>query len=248
MNKTFFKKIGKFASIIAGMAGYRIDHLLTKRKTEYFPLMVIWGAGIIASGVFAYFIADDFHLSGALIYFTAAWFFYYIGNTLILTTPLRKNLISRFGEKKAYRIYEVIVGLMFANQALAFGAVVEENWIRWPGFAKLGIIDEAGLMLIAAGFLIKTWATMIVGLDIYYYKDMFLGKTAGVFAVTGPYKLFSNPMYGLGNIQAYGLALVHFSLAGLAAAAILHLSIYAFYFFAERPAVRRLHGNAAALD
>ncbi len=241
MNRLKLKPFFNLIFVTIGIAGLRIDRFTIQQLKQYKLLSIIWIAGFIATTILAWVIARHFYLTGALIYFTIAWIFYYVGNTFILKTKFRFLIIKKYGEEKAYRIYEVIVGLMFANQALAFGALVEERWLRWPQFVHHNILDEAGLLLIGAGFIIKIWATAIIGLDTYYFKDMFLSKASGSFAESGPYKLFNNPIYGVGNLQLYGLALFHFSVAGLAAAVIYQLSIYMFYYFAERPAIRRIY-------
>lgn len=230
---------------MCGMAGFRIDHLMGPRRKGSALLMLIWAIGIAISVFAAFAVAGKLDLTGALVYFGLAWAFYYVGNTLILTSPLRRTMIDRMGDEKAFRAYEVMLGLMFANQALAFGVVLEARWLNWPPLATAGVVNDIGLLLIGAGFVIKTWAALTVGLDIYYYKDMFLGRSTGEFTVSGPYRFTKNPMYGLGNVQIYGLALFHFSVAGLVAAAICHLSIFAFYYIAERPAIKRIYGSAA---
>lgn len=244
--KIFLRNIQRLGIIIVGMSGYRIDRLLEKGEKKYFS--IIWFLGILLSVLFTFTIVEYYQLAGALTYFVVAWLFYYVGNTFILKTNFRKYFIKHWGEEKTYRIYEVILGLMFANQALSLGAVIEENFFRWPKIVKFGVIDEIGILLICIGLLVKTWATMIVGLDIYYYKDMFLGKSTSSFAVKGPYRILSNPMYGIGNIQLYGLALFHFSIHGLIVALISHISIYAFYFIAERPAIIKLYGEVLSYD
>jgi protein-S-isoprenylcysteine O-methyltransferase Ste14 len=230
---------------IAGMAGFRLDRLPPSHRTYNPGLLLVWGVGLVASAVFAWLATEYFSPQGNLAYFAAVWVLYYIGNSIVLKTRLRLRMIRRLGEEKAYQLYEIVLGLAFANQALAFGVIVEERWFRWPSFALHASLDDIGLVLMAVGFLIKLWATMIVGLDIYYYKDMFLGRSLGSFARSGPYKVFRNPMYGIGHLYAYGLALLYFSLPGLIAAAVYQASIYLFYLFVERPAVHKLYGLVA---
>ena len=48
-------------------------------------------------------------------------------------------------------------------------------------------------------------------------------------------------MYGMGQLQGYGYALFVGSLAGLFAAAVGHLLIFAFYLLLERDFVRRIY-------
>ncbi len=230
---------------IAGMAGFRVDRLFPPHRTHNPGLLLVWGVGLVASVVFAWLATEYFPLPGSLAYFAVVWVLYYIGNTIVLKTRLRLRMIRRYGEEKAYQLYEMVLGLAFANQGLAFGVIVEERWFRWPRSAQHALLDDIGLVLLIVGFLIKLWATMIVGLDTYYYKDMFLGRSLGSFANNGPYKIFRNPMYGIGHLHVYGLALLYFSVPGLLAAAVYQISIYLFYLFVERPAVHKLYGIAA---
>ena len=57
-------------------------------------------------------------------------------------------------------------------------------------------------------------------------------------------KRLANPMYGVGNLHSYCPALLTGSLFGLWFALGCHLSIYAFYFFVERPFIRRTYQHA----
>jgi len=59
--------------------------------------------------------------------------------------------------------------------------------------------------------------------------------------VSGPYRWSGNPMYGVGNLQAYGGALWLGSWPGLLVAAVFQVSIYLFYFLFERPFIRRTY-------
>ena len=240
-------KITKLIIVIIGMSGFRIDKLFSSTKDSFSHnriIIILWAIGIILSLILAYFLARYLDFTGAIYYFAIACLFYYVGNTIFLASPLRLWMIRKYGEEKAYSLYEAILGLMFVNQGLAFAAIAEENLgILRNSPIQANMVDEIGLALIAIGFVSKTWATMIVGLDVYYYRDMFLRKVTGKFAVTGIYKYFKNPMYGIGNLQLYGVALFYFSIPGLIAAFICHISIYTFYFYAEKPAVISLHGK-----
>ncbi len=91
------------------------------------------------------------------------------------------------------------------------------------------------------GFGVKYWATWIVGMDTYYYRDLFLEKAHGEFTAKGPYLKLANPMYGVGNWHGYAIALLAGSTAGLVFAAVCHLSIYGFYFIVEKPFIAELY-------
>jgi protein-S-isoprenylcysteine O-methyltransferase Ste14 len=81
----------------------------------------------------------------------------------------------------------------------------------------------------------------VVSIDIYYWKDMFLGKKITEFVVTGPYKFLSNPMYGVGQLQAYALAIWYGSETGLMAAFVNQFLIFTFYFTVEKKFINRVY-------
>jgi protein-S-isoprenylcysteine O-methyltransferase Ste14 len=92
-----------------------------------------------------------------------------------------------------------------------------------------------------AGFLIKMFAAKVVSIEIYYWKDMFLGRKICDFVVSGPYKYLSNPMYGFGQMQAYAAALWYGSGYGLLAAFLNQCLIFTFYFMVEKKFIERTY-------
>jgi protein-S-isoprenylcysteine O-methyltransferase Ste14 len=73
---------------------------------------------------------------------------------------------------------------------------------------------------------------------------MFFDRVAspnGDLVKHGPYRWFKNPMYGVGNLQGYGSALLVGSWPGLAVAALFQASVYVFYYLFERPFVIRAY-------
>jgi protein-S-isoprenylcysteine O-methyltransferase Ste14 len=165
---------------------------------------------------------------------------YYLGNSVYLTrwSAAARGLEGAHAER-AWTTYQVVLGLMFLNQGLGFSAVCH---LQLPG-TRLPIDETAatvaGVSISALGIATKTWATMIVGVDCYYYRDLFFRRRVWCFSRRGPYAVLANPMYGVGNLQAYGLAIFSRSSAGLVAAVLCHAAIYAFYCAVERPFVRR---------
>jgi len=111
----------------------------------------------------------------------------------------------------------------------------------------VSLIVTVGILAVVVSLVVKIWSTYLVGLDTYYYVDMFLQRggvrrqTGQTLVVHGPYRWLKNPMYGVGNLCAYGMALMKHSWPGLVAAAAAQVCIYTFYFRHELPFVRRYY-------
>ena len=103
----------------------------------------------------------------------------------------------------------------------------------------------AGAALVALGVAVKVWAAATLGEDGYYWRDFFDPETRPAPITAGPYRWLRNPMYTVGYLQTYGLALLVASAPGLAAAAFSQAAILAFYRIIERPHYQRLYGGVA---
>jgi len=121
--------------------------------------------------------------------------------------------------------------------------------LHWPNLEETvpaPLVLGLGVALFVAGLWVKLWATLTVGVDVYYFRDMFMGRSLTPASDRGPYRFLRNPMYSVGQLQGYGYALLYGSLPGVVAAGAGHLLIYAFYLFAERPFVRRIYRSPSA--
>ena len=217
----------RIVSTVFAMAGWRLEHL-----------NAVWVAGSVASVSLAHVLITraDWRLTLPYLLFTLV--FYYGGNAVILRSNLPSFAIARLGEARAFRAYETLAGLMFLNQGLGVGCMAA---LHVPGLEQAvpaRVVLAAGVALFVIGLVVKLWATITVGVDVYYFRDMFLGRAVAAACEVGPYRYLRNPMYSLGQLQGYGYALLYGSLPGLFAAAAGHLLIYAFYVVAERPFVR----------
>lgn len=182
-----------------------------------------------------------------LTWFLAVWVFYYVGLAFLVGQKRRELRLREHGEEAAFARFVPIVGVMFLNQGLAVGAMsaLSHPDLVLPLSSELA--QPLGVVLCVLGLGIKVWATWLVGLDVYYFKDLFLGRPVGPLVQTGPYRYFAHPMYGPGHLHAYGFALLAGSTAGLVAAAICQLSIYGFCLLVEGPFVQRLKNATPAL-
>ncbi|MFI5166315.1 MAG: PEMT/PEM2 family methyltransferase [Thermoanaerobaculales bacterium] len=217
----------RLVSTVFAMAGWRLEHL-----------NAAWVAGSVLSVFLAHVLIDraDWRLTLPYLLFTLL--FYYGGNAAILRSNLPARAIARLGEERAFRAYETLAGLMFLNQGLGVGCMAALHFERWEKAVPALLFLAAGVALFVVGLLVKLWATLTVGVDVYFFRDMFLGRPLAPASDGGPYRFLRNPMYSVGQLQGYGYALLYGSLPGFVAAAAGHVLIYAFYAVAERPFVR----------
>ncbi|MDQ0383273.1 hypothetical protein J2S54_000093 [Streptomyces sp. DSM 42143] len=118
-----------------------------------------------------------------------------------------------------------------------------------PELGTAGLWAVLGVLLGIVGFGTKLWAAWLTGLNTYYCRDMYLGRADATdgFVIRGPYRWLRNPMYGVGNLHGYGVALCYRSAAGLVCVAVFQVLIYAFYLVREKPLIVRTHlGGATA--
>lgn len=246
---TFWSRSGRLIQLLLGMSGLRLDR---RGRTKRF---VAWTAGWLASyalfqAVFSFhgLIAPGPSLQiGAWVYAALIWVLYYgvfLGITLGMRWRGLKTLTSR--SEEGYGLYEVLLGIVFLNQGLCQVAVMKAHANTLPVEFPREILWALGGAMMALGLFWKAWATRVAGMDTYYYRDMFMDRAtldgkAEPWVRTGPYRCTANPMYGLGNLQAYGAAVWYGSMPGLAVAFLFQASIYGFYFLFERPFIRRVY-------
>jgi protein-S-isoprenylcysteine O-methyltransferase Ste14 len=202
---------------------------------------------MIASLAFAVYLAifqySNFLL--AIIYFTISEFCY-IGFIFIILPEngLRHWFIKKWGnEEDGYLTYEAIQGFLFFHNGLSIGYVASSSQdILFP-FIPRALLMLIIIVMFVGGFAIKILAAKAVSVEIYYWKDIFLGRKITEFVVSGPYKYFSNPMYGIGQIQGYATALWYGSFQGLIIAFLNQLLIFLFYFLVEKKFIKRVYVN-----
>jgi isoprenylcysteine carboxyl methyltransferase (ICMT) family protein YpbQ len=82
-------------------------------------------------------------------------------------------------------------------------------WVTWI----------AGVTVVVLGFAVKGWAVRTLGVGSYTWQDFFVPKATFEPCRRGPYRLLKDPMYTIGYLQPYGMALALLSwpamLAGL---------------------------------
>ena len=148
-------------------------------------------------------------------------------------------------KEAAYRKFEAWLSFAFFHNGLAFSylyfsSMNEQNF----SFISTFWIIALGVAFQVVGFIIKFLASWQIGVEIYYYKDMFIEEKVIDFESNGIFKYMSNPLYGWGQLNGYGAALYAFSLYGLVAVLINQLCIYCFYYTIEKPFVKRFYAFA----
>jgi protein-S-isoprenylcysteine O-methyltransferase Ste14 len=224
------RRLAQWVSTIFAMAGWRLEHLTP-----------VWCGGGFASLLLAHVLIAHADPRRTVPYFLATLVFYYGGNAMILLSSAPARTIARLGEARAFRRYEALAGLMFLNQGLGVGAMSALHLTRWEQLAPSWVWLALGVGLFAGGLVVKLWATLTAGVDIYFFRDMFVRRALVTGELGGPYRFLRNPMYSVGQLQGYGYALLCGSAPGLIAAAIGHVLIYVFYLGVERPFVRRTY-------
>ncbi|MBG0860667.1 MAG: hypothetical protein IQL11_14295 [Bacteroidales bacterium] len=234
MKRNFFRKLWDLIIIMISMAGY-----VPKNAT-------IPRTGIIAASlVFSIYLTrfQPFNSALAIIYFMFSEIFY-LGfiSTVLLENGLRHWFIRKWGdENRGYRAYETVLGFLFFHNGASIGYIASstpDTLFHVPDNYPILILIA---LIFIAGFTIKVWAAKVVTIDIYYWKDMFLGRKICEFVVTGPYKYLSNPMYGVGQLPAYATAIWCGSKYGLLAAFINQFLIFTFYFIIEKKFINRTY-------
>jgi protein-S-isoprenylcysteine O-methyltransferase Ste14 len=150
------------------------------------------------------------------------------------------RLKARCGSELGFSIYEAATALLVFAQRLAFVRLLLAT-ASAPS-ADFGTAwASSGALLVVLGVAVSVWATSVIGLDTYHYRDLFMGPRHVSLQLKGPYAVSSNPLYGMGQLAAYGAALLVLSPVGVLAVTLNQVILYAFNALIEQP-----HLNEAA--
>ena len=147
----------------------------------------------------------------------------------------------RFGRAEAFRRFRRSAAIIMNHDAFVFVllCVVTRGTLILPVPSVVPI--TTGVILVIIGLGAKLWAARTLGGNAYYWHNFFDPENAGGPVSTGPYRYVSNPMYTIGYLQMYGLALITASWPGMVAAAFAQAAILAFYLLVEKPHFEQLH-------
>ena len=222
-------------ALVSGMSGMRLDRPMvqTMLTALFILLSAIIGWMYITTPMLA------------LMYVVVEWCVYYLGHILFFRFKLHHRLRKALGDERAWATYESVLGVVFFNLgwSLAMFLRVHADTVDLPLPTTLVMALGGVLFFVSVG--VKTWATHLVGMDVYYYRDLFHDRAGdGALITSGPYAVFANPMYGIGNVSMHAAALEAASIQGWAVALLFHISIYVFYMSVERPFIQRVYGSA----
>lgn len=228
------KKLLNLFSLVLSISGFVPGHATVLRTivmtvTFFFSIHLVNSNQVNPAYAIAFY-----------VFSTAA----YIG-FLYMVLPengLRHWFMKRFGgEKRGYLAYEAAVAFLFFISGTAIGYISVAFDHTIPFTVDYAVIRPVSLLLFVVGWVVKIWAAKVVGVDIYYWKDMFYGRRISGFVAEGPYKYINNPMYGLGQLQTYATALWYLSLHGLIAALVYQMAIFSFYHLQEKKFIRKIY-------
>ena len=182
-------------------------------------------------------IALAYHLLSRLAYVL------YVGLTL-KRQDRTAYLTRRHGGEAGFRRFRRAAAFVMANDAVSFAVLclVSANTLH-IGMPR-GLTFAVGGVLAVVGIATKIWAAATLG-DGYYWRNFFTPAERIVTKAAGPYRWLRNPMYTVGYLPVYGLALATSSVFGLVAALFDQCAILTFYHLVEKPHFERLRWGPA---
>ena len=232
----FLKSIYSYFIVIISITGFVPKHATI-------PRIIAISSSIALSIYLAFYHPDNSTLG--VVYFAISEILYVGFIFLVLpSNGYRHWFIKRWkNDEDGYLAFEAVLGFLFFLNGASLGFVTSSSHGSLFGSVNRELLLAIAGSMTVAGFIIKIWAAKVVSIDIYYWKDMFLGKKITEFIETGPYKFLNNPMYGIGQLQAYALAIWYGSATGLIAAFINQILIFTFYYTVEKKFISRVYQN-----
>lgn len=167
----------------------------------------------------------------------------YVGYAL--RSEERSGAFTRpWGPEQGFRRFRRIAAFVMDNDWLSFVVVCGVSWQTLTLPLPRAVVIATGAVLVVIGTVTKIWAAATLGGRAYYWHNFFTAERAPL-NTRGPYRFLKNPMYTVGYLLLYGLALVSMSLPGLLAAAFDQAAILVFHRWVEKPHFDRWSGGSA---
>lgn len=226
--------LSELLTLAAGMCGVLLSRQHRGRA-------VLLGVGAVAGGGWLLF--GGLSARTSIGCFLLALLFRYAFLFASLSTAGSQRMKALHGDERAFFLHETVMAVLLLTQRLSFLAVLGTTALELEG-AVATLVSALGALLLPIGIGVSVWATHVVGLDAYYYRDLFMGPRHTSVELRGPYALWPNPMYGVGQLAAYGAALLMLSPVGFVAAALNQVALYILNDLIEQP---RLHAARTML-
>jgi protein-S-isoprenylcysteine O-methyltransferase Ste14 len=171
----------------------------------------------------------------ALGYHLASRLAYVVGVGVALTRQDRRQVFTRRdGIEAGFRRFRRGAAIVMNNDAVSFIVLCIVTRSTLHIALSRTVLIATGVIFVLIGLTLKLWAAALVGSANYYWRNFFAPSDFEPVP-TGPYRFLKNPMYTLGYLPTYGLALVLGSWPGLCAAAFDQAGILVFYHWVEKP-------------
>lgn|GEM_PF-1154657 len=153
---------------------------------------------------------------------------------------------SRFGAREdpaaqdvAWLRFRRRISLVMDNDAASFAALAWVTRGTLGGGGPAWLFPAVGVALGVVGLAVKMWATASLPAGAYYWRNFFVHEDRAHVSAAGPYRWLTDPMYSVGYLPLYGLALVTGSSWALGAAAVAQASML----FVVVPVERRVFAH-----
>lgn len=147
----------------------------------------------------------------------------------------RGHFTRHDGVEAGFRRFRRAASRLMTNDGVSFVVACLLGRGTLPAVVPRAAAIAGGTALVLLGIGTKLWARATIGARAYYWHNFFTESAGITPARTGPYRFLGNPMYTVGYLHTYGLALVTGSLPGLLAALFDQIAILVFYRLVEHP-------------
>lgn len=138
----------------------------------------------------------------------------------LLHTAGREAPADPAAQQSAWLRFRRRVSWVMDNDAAAFSALCVVTRGTLDVGLPLWATALLGTSLGVFGLAVKAWATASLRPGAYYWRNFFLPAERAHVSAEGPYRWLSDPMYSVGYLPLYGLAVFMRSVPGLAGAAV----------------------------
>ncbi len=177
----------------------------------------------------------------AISYHLASRLAYVVGVGVALARQERhQSFTRRHGVEAGFLRFRRWAAFLMNNDAVSFVLLCVVTRQTIPAGFRSPMILVAAVLLILLGISVKLWAAARLGSGAYYWHNFFIPGDVVTPDPPGPYRFLKNPMYTVGYLHAYGLALAFGSLPALIAAAFDQAAILVFHQWVEKPHYERL--------